>query len=55
MSYDEKKDEDKENHAMLKDNTSSAVATNDKKCESKAIEFCVDEGDHKESCKVAEF
>ena len=49
-----RKDEDEECYTMLQDNESSSVATNDKKCKSKATEVCVDECDHKEACKVAE-
>ena len=53
MSCDEEKDEDEECHTMVKDNKSSAVATNEKNTR-KVIECCVDESDHKEACKVAE-
>ena len=54
FSCDEEKDEDEEHHAMLKDTKSSAVAKNDKKYKSKAIESYADEGHHEEACKVAE-
>ena len=42
LSCDEEKDEDLECYTTLQDDESSAVATNDKKHKSKAIECCVD-------------
>ena len=54
MSCKEEKEEDEEDYKMLNDNKSSNVATNNKNLKCKAIEGCVDEGDHKKSYKAVE-
>ena len=54
FSCDEEKDEDREHRTMLQDAESSAVATNDKNCESEVTESCAGERDHEESRNAME-